>query len=53
MAAYQALGQFIATFADPRRTGFEVNEEGNLVKCALDTTLILERDETQVDPRTR
>ncbi len=28
MAAYQALGQFIATFADPGFTGFEVTEDG-------------------------
>ena len=35
MAAYQALGQFIATFADPGRTGFDVNEEGLLYHCEL------------------
>jgi len=31
MAAYQALGQFIATFAEPERSGFHVTEEGILV----------------------
>ena len=31
MAAYQALGQFIATFADPEKSGFEINEDGHLL----------------------
>ncbi|XP_065675978.1 serine/threonine-protein phosphatase 4 regulatory subunit 1 isoform X2 [Hydra vulgaris] len=35
MAAYQALGQFIATFADPGRTGFDVTEDGILYQCEL------------------
>ena len=30
MAAYQALGQFIATFHDPSSSGYEVTEEGIL-----------------------
>lgn len=33
MAAYQSLGPFISTFADPAESGFYVNEEG--VLCAL------------------
>lgn len=33
MAAYQSLGPFISTFADPAESGFFVNEEGIL--CAL------------------
>lgn len=33
MAAYQSLGPFISTFADPAESGFFVNEEG--VLCAL------------------
>lgn len=31
MAAFQALGGFISTFADPRVTGLYFNEEGLLV----------------------
>ena len=31
MAAYQALGQFIATFAEPEQSGFIVNEDGQLI----------------------
>lgn len=31
MAAYQALGQFIATFADPEKSGFYVTEDGILM----------------------
>ena len=31
MAAYQALGQFIATFADRERSGFEINCDGQLM----------------------
>lgn len=31
MAAYQALGQFIATFAEPEHSGFRVTEDGILV----------------------
>ena len=33
MAAYQSLGPFISTFADPVESGFYVNEEG--VLCAV------------------
>ncbi|KAL9974172.1 hypothetical protein ACROYT_G011183 [Oculina patagonica] len=33
MAAYQSLGPFISTFADPAESGFYINEEG--VLCAL------------------
>jgi len=33
MAAYQALGQFIATFLDPKKSGFDVTEVGGLVQC--------------------
>ena len=33
MAAYQSLGPFISTFADPGESGFYVNEEG--VLCAV------------------
>ena len=28
MAAYQSLGQFIATFADPEKAGFRITENG-------------------------
>lgn len=35
MAAYQALGQFIATFADPINSGFGVNEDGQLMQVDL------------------
>jgi len=38
MAAYQALGQFIATFADPERSGFDVDEDGMLVRCKKSDT---------------
>ena len=31
MAAFQALGAFISTFADPRVTGLYFNEEGVLI----------------------
>ena len=31
MAAFQALGGFISTFADPSMTGLYFNEEGLLV----------------------
>ena len=30
MAAYQSLGPFISTFADPAESGFYINEEGVL-----------------------
>ena len=30
MAAYQSLGPFISTFADPVQSGFYVNEDGAL-----------------------
>lgn len=33
MAAYQSLGPFISTFADPAESGFYINEEGIL--CTL------------------
>lgn len=33
MAAYQSLGPFISTFADPMESGFYVSEEGIL--CAV------------------
>lgn len=33
MAAYQSLGPFISTFADPAESGFYINEEG--VLCVL------------------
>lgn len=33
MAAYQSLGPFISTFADPTESGFYVSEEGTL--CAV------------------
>ena len=33
MAAYQALGQFISTFAEPERSGFDIDENGMLVRC--------------------
>ena len=31
MAAFQALGSFIATFADASVTGLQMNEEGRVV----------------------
>jgi len=31
MAAFQALGGFISTFADPSNTGLYVGDNGNLV----------------------
>ena len=34
MAAYQALGQFIATFAEPIVAGFKITEQG-LKKCPI------------------
>ena len=34
MAAYQALGQFIATFAEPIVAGFKITEQG-LKKCPV------------------
>ena len=40
MAAYQSLGQFISTFAEPEKSGFDVDEEGMLVRCPkLETTV--------------
>ena len=33
MAAYLALGQFISTFAEPERSGFDIDENGMLVRC--------------------
>lgn len=33
MAAYQALGQFISTFAVPEQSGFDVDEDGTLIRC--------------------
>lgn len=32
MAAYQSLGPFISTFADPLNSGFIVDEHGKLCK---------------------
>ena len=32
MAAYQSLGPFISTFADPYNSGFFVDEQGKLCK---------------------
>ena len=38
MAAFQALGGFISTFADPNVTGLFFNEEGVLVAGTPDET---------------
>lgn len=32
MAAYQSLGPFISTFADPHNSGFYLDEQGKLCK---------------------
>ena len=32
MAAYQSLGPFISTFADPQISGFVIDEMGNMCK---------------------
>lgn len=39
MAAYQSLGQFISTFADPTVAGFRITENG-LKPCAKVTTSV-------------
>lgn len=47
MAAYLALGQFISTFAEPERSGFDIDENGMLVRCQkinLTTTVTSDRD---------
>lgn len=35
MAAYQSLGPFISTFADPHNSGFFVDEMGKLCKFEI------------------
>ncbi|XP_046842275.1 serine/threonine-protein phosphatase 4 regulatory subunit 1-like isoform X2 [Xenia sp. Carnegie-2017] len=35
MAAYQSLGPFISTFADPRNSGFYVDQHGKLCKFVI------------------
>ena len=37
MAAYQALGQFITTFADSINSGFTLSETGELVEVEIKT----------------
>lgn len=46
MAAYQSLGQFISTFAEPEKSGFDVDEDGMLVRCPKieTTTSSIEQD---------
>lgn len=47
MAAYLALGQFISTFAEPERSGFDIDENGMLVRCQkmkLNTTNTITND---------
>jgi hypothetical protein len=35
MAAYQSLGPFISTFADPHNSGFYVDEHGKLCRFEI------------------
>ena len=65
MAAYQSLGPFISTFADPHNSGFFVDDQGRLCKFDIpvktegessgDQAVALEGDEkkyvcTKFDP---
>ena len=35
MAAYQSLGPFISTFADPSASGFSVSDDGTLCEYTI------------------
>jgi len=54
MAAYTSLGQFISTFAEPERSGFDIDENGSLVRCpktVLNTTTTISTAIDSVDGR--
>ncbi|XP_041375739.1 serine/threonine-protein phosphatase 4 regulatory subunit 1-like isoform X3 [Gigantopelta aegis] len=48
MAAFQQLGPFISTFADPRTTGLFVNEDGSLFFRNPDGTEGIDMDEESI-----
>ena len=51
MAAYQSLGQFISTFADPAVAGFRITENG--LKPYPKVTTTVENSFDDVQPQTQ